>query len=100
MQVDITTQDSKATIKVEGRVDTVTAKAFETEVMAVFNSNPTEIIMDCEALNYVSSSGLRVFLILKKTVDSKGCSLLITNMNDEVKQIFKITGFATILNIA
>ncbi|MFR9649029.1 MAG: STAS domain-containing protein [Rikenellaceae bacterium] len=100
MNVEVTKQeDGTVTLNVEGRVDTVTAKNFETSAMAALKDNPTQIVMDCSELSYVSSSGLRVFLMMQKGVNAAGIKMRIINMSDSIKQVFKITGFASILTI-
>lgn len=100
MNVEIIKQDNgEVTLKVDGRVDTVTAKNFETSAMAVLKENPSQIVMDCSELAYVSSSGLRVFLMLQKGVNAAGIKMRIINMSDAIKQVFKITGFSSILTI-
>ncbi|MFI3333383.1 MAG: STAS domain-containing protein [Rikenellaceae bacterium] len=100
MNVEVIKQDSgEVTLKVDGRIDTVTAKSFEASAMSVLSEKPSQIVMDCSELAYVSSSGLRVFLMLQKGVNAAGTKMRIINMSDAIKQVFKITGFASILNI-
>ncbi len=100
MNVEVIKQDSgEVTLKIDGRIDTVTAKSFEVSAMSALNEKPSQIVMDCSDLAYVSSSGLRVFLMLQKGVNAAGIKMRIINMSDAIKQVFKITGFASILNI-
>lgn len=99
MNVEIIKQDQEITLKVEGRVDTVTAKEFESAAKAVLADKPTQMVVDCAELAYVSSSGLRVFLILQKETNALGCKLRLINMIEPIKKVFQITGFASILNI-
>ncbi len=100
MNVEILNGEAgEAIVKVEGRIDTVTAKEFETSAMAVLTGKPAQIVIDCAELSYVSSSGLRVFLMLQKGVNASGSKMRIINMSEPIKQVFKITGFASILTI-
>lgn len=100
MNVEVTKLESGETLlKIEGRIDTVTAKEFEKSSMIVLHDNPSQIVMDCSELSYVSSSGLRVFLMLQKGVNAAGAKMRIINMSEAIKQVFKITGFSSILNI-
>ncbi len=99
MNVDITKDGGATIIKVEGRIDTVTAKEFETKTVEALKERPAEVIIDCGDLAYVSSSGLRVFLILQKSSNSYSGKLRIINMNDTIKKVFEMTGFASILTI-
>lgn len=99
MEVTISNQDEKVLVTVDGRVDTTTAKDFEAEIRKVLEGDCSNIIVDCEKLSYVSSSGLRVFLILQKGVNAKKGKLTLTAMDAAIKEVFKITGFAAIFNI-
>lgn len=100
MNIEITNQEgSEIMLKVEGRIDTITAKEFEAKAKSILEEKPSSIIIDCGDLAYVSSSGLRVFLILQKGISAIGGTLRLINMKDAIKQIFKITGFSTFLTI-
>ncbi len=88
---------SKLTIAVEGRVDSVTSKEFESEAKADIES-VTELVLDFSQLNYISSAGLRVLLSLHKIMSGKG-SMKVINVNDTVNDIFEVTGFSEVLNI-
>ncbi len=88
---------STLTIGVEGRVDSVTSKEFESEAKADIES-VTELILDFSKLNYISSAGLRVLLSLHKIMSSKG-SMKVINVNETVNDIFEVTGFSEVLNI-
>lgn len=88
---------STLTIGVEGRVDSVTSKEFESEAKADIES-VTELILDFSKLNYISSAGLRVLLSLHKIMSAKG-SMKVINVNETVNDIFEVTGFSEVLNI-
>ncbi len=100
MEIAISKGIDNTIVKVEGRVDTTTAKDFETEVQTVLqDAECTNVIVDCAGLSYVSSSGLRVFLVLQKGMNAKKGKLVLKNMNAPIKEVFKITGFASIFTI-
>ena len=61
-------------------------------------ANP-DIEVDCTNMEYTSSQGLRMFLMLQKSVGSKGGKLVLKNMKAQVKEVFDITGFSSIINI-
>ena len=83
---------------IKGRLDTVTSpellEAFEKEEIA-----ENLVIIDFAALDYISSAGLRVLLSIKKELDAKGKSLEIHNLNEVVKEVFKVTGFGNVLTV-
>ena len=89
-------QDGTLQIGLSGNVDSTNAPALEKELMAFCAANSADTaVVDCEALNYISSAGLRVILRLKKTIaDTK-----IINVSPEVYDIFDITGFTEMLEV-
>lgn len=86
----------KLTIAVDGRLDTNTAPELQSEVTQL--GNVDEIVFDFEKLVYISSAGLRVLMIAKKAMSGKG-DVKVINASDDVKEIFDITGFSSILTV-
>lgn len=84
-------------VALEGRLDTTTAPQLETELKAALNG-VTELVMDFEKLEYISSAGLRVLLSAQKIMNKQG-SMKIVHVNDVINEIFEVTGFSDILNI-
>ncbi|MBR5572806.1 MAG: STAS domain-containing protein [Oscillospiraceae bacterium] len=97
MTIEKNINGSSAALKVIGRLDTATAPELEATVDACVASI-TELVLDCGALEYVSSAGLRVILKAQKLMNAKG-SMKLTNVNETVMEVFDITGFADILTI-
>lgn len=85
------------TISVEGRLDTTSAPELETELASSLNEI-SELSFDFAGLEYISSAGLRVLLSAQKKIVSKA-TVIILNANDDIKEIFEVTGFADILDI-
>ena len=83
-------------ITLEGRLDTNTAPELEKEVTSL--EEIENLIFDFEKLEYISSAGLRIILILQKTMNNKG-KMIIKNVNDDIKEVFDMTGFSDILNL-
>ncbi len=83
---------------VEGRVDTTTAPTLQEAILSAFQKN-NNIVIDFLNVAYVSSAGLRALLIGQKTAQSKGGSMVITNVSDSVMEVFTVTGFKGILTI-
>lgn len=82
-----------------GRLDATTVNQFQDDVKPLMETSVPKIIIDCSELEYISSQGLRMFLILQKTVNAKGSNLVLTNMTAAVKEVFDITGFSSIIKI-
>ena len=97
MEIKKTENGSVMTIALEGRLDTTTAPELQKEISSL--GNVSELILDFEKLAYISSAGLRVLMVAHKGMSDKD-GLKIVNVNDDVKEVFEITGFDSILNIA
>ena len=84
-------------IAVEGRLDTTTAPQLENELKDSLNG-VSELTLNFEKLEYISSAGLRVLLSAHKLMSGKG-GMKVTHVNEIVSEVFDVTGFADILNI-
>ena len=90
--------DGKATFALEGRLDTVTAPELEKELKDSLDG-VTELVMDFEKMEYISSAGLRVLLAAQKIMSKQG-SMTVVKVNETIMEIFEVTGFTDILTIA
>lgn len=88
---------SALTIKVEGRLDTITAPKLEAELKSSI-SGVTTLTFDFSNLEYISSAGLRVLLSAQKVMKRQG-SMVVRNVNSTVMEIFEVTGFSDFLTI-
>ena len=84
-------------IALEGRLDTMTAPELEAELNSSLQ-NVDSLTLDFSKLEYISSAGLRVLLSAHKAMSSKG-GMKVTNVNEIVREVFEVTGFADILTI-
>ena len=95
MNIIVELLNTTAQLKVEGRLDTITAPDLDKRINEL---DAKEIVLDLENLEYISSAGLRVLLAAhKKFVKLNG--MKVTNVKPEVMEIFEMTGFADILTI-
>ena len=97
MTIERNVNGAVVTLKIVGRLDTSTAPALEAAVDSCATAIK-ELILDCSALEYVSSAGLRVILKAQKQMNVQGCMKLI-GVNENIMEVFDITGFADILTI-
>ena len=81
----------------EGRLDTVTAPELETALKEELDG-VTELTMNFEKLDYISSAGLRVLLWAHMSMSPKG-GMKVTHVSEIVQEVFDVTGFADILTI-
>lgn len=97
MKTNIKEIDGKYVVTLEGRLDTAAADQTDKE-LSVLNEQPgRDIIFDCEDLEYISSSGLRILLNVRKHATDN--QVTIRNLNDDVLHIFQMTGFNNLFNI-
>lgn len=99
MEINITTTDGNILVTLAGRLDTLQAAECESHLRPVHENADKNIVLDCSELEYISSSGLRIFLSLLKDVRAKGGSLMLRNVNNEIRNIFAITGFQKLFTI-
>ena len=97
MTINKTLNGSALTVVLEGRLDTTTAPELEAELKQSL-SGITELIMDFEKLDYISSAGLRVLLSAQKIMTKQG-SMKIIRVNEMIMEVFEVTGFIDILTI-
>lgn len=97
MTITKTENGSALTLTLEGRLDTTTAPQLEAEVNCSI-ANITDLVMDFEKLDYISSAGLRVLLATQKIMNRQG-RMKIIHACDDIKEVFDITGFADILTV-
>ncbi len=90
---------SHLVLRVDGRLDTTQSDGFEKQVMDMLKEDHKKVVLDCKGLNYISSSGLRVFLILQKKMSAEGGALKICNLQPSIKEIFDMSGFSMIFSI-
>ena len=80
-----------------GQLTSATAGDFEKEVRARVEAGDRSLILDLSDLDFVSSAGLRVFLILAKLLKKDDGTLALCSMNSTVSQVFEVTGLSSIL---
>ena len=97
MHITKTSEGTKLTLALEGRLDTTTAPQLEVEVKGNL-AGVTELTMDFSQLEYLSSAGLRVILAAQKTMNKQG-KMVIRHVNETIMEVFEVTGFSDILTI-
>ncbi|MBZ0181409.1 MAG: STAS domain-containing protein [Melioribacteraceae bacterium] len=99
MEIIIDKTETLTEIKLAGRLDSNTSQKLETELIDLINSSSENILVNLDELNYISSSGLRVFLLAAKSLDTKGMRLKLCGMKNYIKEVFDIAGFSSIFDI-
>lgn len=99
MTIEIKEQNGGYTAQLIGRLDTPAAVQATKDMQPLMEHADKEITLDCEQLDYISSSGLRLFLTLRKETAAKGGKVVIEKINDEIKKVFMMTGFYNLFDI-
>ncbi|QEL63893.1 hypothetical protein OTERR_04170 [Oryzomicrobium terrae] len=99
-QSDILAGDIAQTVTLAGRLDSATAPGFEKTLHDLFLHPARRVLMDFSGLDYISSAGLRVVLMAAKRSKQSQGQLVLCNLQPHVREVFEISGFLKILNIA
>ncbi len=100
MTVTIQQTDTQLTASLVGRLDTAAAQQFAIDMAPLMNNADKHVVLDCNNLSFISSSGLRLFLSLRKASIAKGGDVTLTGVSDDIKQVFTITGFCSLFKFA
>lgn len=96
MNTKIEELDDKFVVTLEGEMDTAAATEAEEVLKQLYENEGKEVIFECEGLEYIASSGLRILINILKATMAKGNRVLLRNVNDDIKNVFKLTGFLNI----
>ena len=86
-------------VKMSGELDIVATTNQVDELGKVLALADQALEMDCTELEYISSAGLRFFMQLKRESEAKGGSIRHTHLNEDVADIFRMSGFKNIFEI-
>jgi anti-anti-sigma factor len=96
MNTKIEEIDAKYVATLEGEMDTAAAVEAEKVLKPIYNSNGKDVIIDCTNLEYIASSGLRILISILKGAKAGGSKVVLRGVNDDIKNVFKLTGFISI----
>jgi anti-sigma B factor antagonist len=87
------------TLSLSGKLDTTTAKAFEEKILGQIESGYRRFVIDLAQLDYVSSAGLRVFVLAGRRLSRANGKMVLCGLKDPVKEVFDIAGFSSIFSV-
>lgn len=93
MKTTVRQLENKFLVTLEGELDTVAAAEVEKTLQPLYDTNGLDVIIDCTGLEYISSSGLRILISILKGAKAGGSKVMLKNLNDDIKDVFKLTGF-------
>lgn len=83
----------------QGRLDTAASTQFAKDMQPLLDNANMHILLDCAQLEFISSSGLRLLLMLRKETIAKGGDITLKGAIEDVKKVLTITGFYSLFNI-
>ncbi len=98
MECEVKKVNDVSVLHVIGRLDASNAKEFEGQVIEWIDSGETAFVVNLEKLSYISSAGLRVFLLAGKKLSGKG-HIYLCCLQDHVNEVFEMSGFSSIFRI-
>ena len=99
MYFEVKEQNGGIYATVSGRLDTPAAVTAQQEIKPLLENADKEIVLDCTNLEYISSSGLRLLLTIRKEAAAKGGKVIVAHISDEIKKVFMMTGFYNLFEI-
>lgn len=99
MIFDIKEVDGGMQACIKGRLDTPAAVKAQQEIEPLLQNADKAITLDCSELEYISSSGLRILLGIRKNASAVGSKVKILNLSDDIRKVFNMTGFSALFDI-
>lgn len=99
MNIKVYNSDNIKVISIEGDLNANTSAEVETKLNQLIMGGNIKLIVNLDQLNYISSAGLRIFLVANKLIKKKNGVLRLSNLNSTVKEVFQISGFHMIFEI-
>ena len=96
MKTTIEELDGKYVATLEGELDTAAAVEAEKVLQPLYNTDGKDVIVECKNLEYIASSGLRILLSILKGAKACGSKVVMRHVNDDIKNVFRLTGFINI----
>jgi len=99
MKVNIEQKENEVIVRLNGELDTVATTNMSEVLNRVADLASQNLIIDCTDLEYISSSGLRILLGIRKETARKGGKVIIKHIREEIRQVFLMTGFYNLFEI-
>ena len=93
MNTTLKEENNELVMYFDGRLDTAASPVVEKEIQPLLENDNKNIVLDYTKLEYISSSGLRLFLSVLKNAKAKGNHVYITGVSNDIRNVFAMTGF-------
>ena len=99
MNIQQTDHEGVTIIEPSGRIDTTTSGKLEDVLRHTVDAGTRRLIVDLAAVEYISSAGLRVFLVIAKRMRDLHGRLILCAMPEPVAQVFRLAGFMALFQV-
>lgn len=99
MDLQTRTENNAIVITMSGRLDTVTAPEYEKKIRELIDGGDNRFVVDFEQLDFISSAGLRVLLLMAKLLKEKNGQVRLANVKGNVHSVFEMSGFTTLFKM-
>ncbi|MCF6313181.1 MAG: STAS domain-containing protein [Verrucomicrobiales bacterium] len=93
MEISSRQQSGITILTLDGRLDGETSPALEKTIHHHLANGQNQLLFDCPQLNYISSAGLRVFLLSSKKTTAAGGSIAFCSLQTGILEVFELSGF-------
>ena len=100
MKTTLEKRDGKMVATLIGELDTAASIDVEKALQPLYESKGVDVVIDCEKLEYIASSGLRILMRILKKTKAGGSKVTLLNVNDEVRTVFELTGLISLFDFA
>lgn len=94
LSIDSTLIRDSLVLKLKGRIDANSARALESYCQERLNEGTTKLVMDFQTVDFISSAGLRVILLVAKRLEPMEGSVRLACLNSSLRDVFEISGFS------
>lgn len=99
METTVEHLEDKIMVTLKGELDTAAATEVSEKLEPLYSANGKDVVIDCTELEYISSSGLRILISILKGARNGGSRVVMKNLNDDIKDVFKLTGFINLFDM-
>ncbi len=97
MEISTERKGNVLVVTTEERIDGINARAFQDALQAAIDDDDRVVILDLRQLTYISSAGLRVILLVARTLQRQDGNLAVCSLSGPVLEVFQISGFDQII---
>ncbi len=99
MEIIENLQENIQVVKLEGRLDAPNTQKTDDFFSQKVQNTDTSIVVNCEKLDYINSSGLRIFIMALKNMKKKDKKFVLCNLQENIKEVFHFSGFTNLFNV-